>query len=644
MGKYKVFKYQSSSLINNIFNKNKDLIELKITKDMNEVDAIDRNIIKDYYTYMFDYNVDGVLYGYLAEEYEPLLCSYNIYTLPFLQNYGGDKNSSTLGNRLKIVNGNTQIDDILLVPVSKGYTYHYNSSLLFDYYNMVEDLPLNSTVCIVYIIGPYDIKDKKLYLNFELEDLLTKVRNCKVKTLFILIDHGENIEYNTIMNTDNRDYIIIDMNKKDEKIISQFIKDINDFIMFECEINDYTYCQRALASLPIYLYLFNIILKKLPKGGNIYMEKLQMNVTKPIIQFLYYISTLFDTTKVFILELNIWYHGIYKFENYTYNDEILDSIVKEYIKLDPYLGMNTIVKINKDGPYSYCMELEHNNRKPNIDFIIKSIMKKHINDDFMNFITDSYKYKNDIYMKQLNKMAYLREQGDRLDIEMILSNNISKSIEFCNNHNIIVNDIYKTYKIIKYENVVKIYFPLKNNVDLKKIELSLDSIYSITKPTVAKKMCELIKKYFKSVTHMIDGCANVGTTTIAFSEYFNNVTSIEYNKDTFEKLKYNISLYKLKNVEVINTDTIEYMKKYKGDKNKYCLFLDPPWSGVYYKTENELDLFLGNMNILDIIKMIDTKYICIKAPSNYNFKGLYKYFYNIIIYRLAGFYFILIEK
>ena len=76
-----------------------------------------------------------------------------------------------------------------------------------------------------------------------------------------------------------------------------------------------------------------------------------------------------------------------------------------------------------------------------------------------------------------------------------------------------------------------------------------------------------------------------------------------------------------------NTDTIEYMKKYKGDKNKYCLFLDPPWSGVYYKTENELDLFLGNMNILDIIKMIDTKYICIKAPSNYNFKSFYKYFY-----------------
>ena len=42
--------------------------------------------------------------------------------------------------------------------------------------------------------------------------------------------------------------------KKDEKIISQFIKDINDFIMIECEINDYTYCQRALSSLPIYLY------------------------------------------------------------------------------------------------------------------------------------------------------------------------------------------------------------------------------------------------------------------------------------------------------------------------------------------------------------------------------------------------------
>jgi 23S rRNA (uracil1939-C5)-methyltransferase len=277
-------------------------------------------------------------------------------------------------------------------------------------------------------------------------------------------------------------------------------------------------------------------------------------------------------------------------------------------------------------------------------------MKKHINDEFMHFIQTTYEFKNQLFKKQHDKIIYMKEQGDNLDVGMILSNNISKCIEFCNTYNIEVNEIYDTYKIIKYDDVVKTYFPKKPNVNLQNIKLSIDSIYSITKPFVANNICKLIKERFKDVTTIIDGNSNVGTTTIAFAEYFKNVYSIEYDKSTFEKLNHNLEEYKLKNVETFLDDITLYMSdkqklnKIDFDINKYCLFLDPPWTGVFYKLEQELDLYLSGINILDFIKNINIKYVAIKVPFNFNFKLLYKIFYNVAIYRMSGMFLVLIMK
>ena len=89
---------------------------------------------------------------------------------------------------------------------------------------------------------------------------------------------------------------------------------------------------------------------------------------------------------------------------------------------------------------------------------------------------------------------------------------------------------------------------------------------------------------------------------------------------------------------------INKLNKIKYNINNYCLCLDPPWTGVFYKIENELDLYLSNINILDFIKNINIRYIALKVPFNYNFKYLYKMFYNVVIYRLSGIYLVLITK
>jgi hypothetical protein len=55
-------------------------------------------------------------------------------------------------------------------------------------------------------------------------------------------------------------------------------------------------------------------------------------------------------------------------------------------------------------------------------------------------------------------------------------------------------------------------------------------------------------------------------------------------------------------------------KKYIND----LIFFDPPWSGIYYKIENNVELYLGNENIK---KYLNNKYV-MKAPFNFNYHDM----------------------
>lgn len=157
-----------------------------------------------------------------------------------------------------------------------------------------------------------------------------------------------------------------------------------------------------------------------------------------------------------------------------------------------------------------------------------------------------------------------------------------------------------------------------------------------------------------SVQYIIDGTANIGSTGIYLSTFFKHVYSVELVKSTFDILVHNIKEYNANSEKKIkitpfHNSIIEFMKKCNNhcphfNKNSYCLFLDPPWSGVFYKTESVIDLYLGETNIIDFIQSINIKYVCLKVPNNYNFAALYTAFYKITIHKLNGFYFVLLIR
>jgi len=183
----------------------------------------------------------------------------------------------------------------------------------------------------------------------------------------------------------------------------------------------------------------------------------------------------------------------------------------------------------------------------------------------------------------------------------------------------------------------KVLFP--HTRDFKKLRMTNIGLYSITPYIEANNITQLIVKNFDiSGEHNIwitDATANVGGNTISFwlSKTF-SVRSIEIDPLTCDILKNNLKVYNLPIDLVICNDYTKIYKERRGKEGKEAryarediVFLDPPWGGSNYKSKVNLDLFLGDMNIIDICynlfenELVDMG-IVLKLPLNYNLEGL----------------------
>jgi predicted RNA methylase len=171
------------------------------------------------------------------------------------------------------------------------------------------------------------------------------------------------------------------------------------------------------------------------------------------------------------------------------------------------------------------------------------------------------------------------------------------------------------------------YFPKVKDINLSELKISDIGKYSISKPIDATIINNIILSYFPigfKIT-VTDCCANNGGNTINFALKFYKVNSVEINKDEFDILSHNVKTYKLKNVKLIHDDYLNQMMLLKQD----VVFIDAPWGGTQYFRKKNLDLYLGEMNIIDIVKKLYDKNafkLCVlKVPKNYNFNNLFNW-------------------
>lgn len=163
-----------------------------------------------------------------------------------------------------------------------------------------------------------------------------------------------------------------------------------------------------------------------------------------------------------------------------------------------------------------------------------------------------------------------------------------------------------------------------------------------TTKSQALQINKIIKTFCDYDSTITDATAGIGGNSIHFIKNFKRVNLIEKDKDTFRILCENTNIPSF--TYNCSYNWIKYMLK------QDIIYFDPPWGGNNYKNKKKIDLYLDNINILEIIDQVYnyTKIIAMKVPNNFNISKIDSKFwfhkiFNInknkkCIYKLIVFY------
>ena len=178
--------------------------------------------------------------------------------------------------------------------------------------------------------------------------------------------------------------------------------------------------------------------------------------------------------------------------------------------------------------------------------------------------------------------------------------------------------------LLKYNDYFwKKIFPTKQNTKINEYMLSNIGSYSIFYPNDADKVAKIIKSFLPGKAIITDANANMGGASLAFTNYFDHVNSVEIIPFHCKILENNLKVYNASDKVTIHcVDYLDIGNKLEQD----AIFFDPPWGGPDYKKKQLMDMYLDNISICDIIKsLIDKKKIkilAIRVPFNYDFKKI----------------------
>lgn len=174
--------------------------------------------------------------------------------------------------------------------------------------------------------------------------------------------------------------------------------------------------------------------------------------------------------------------------------------------------------------------------------------------------------------------------------------------------------------------VIKKIFPEPCNEAYYKIKYDKEGLWSITHLKDADLISEKILSFDEITLNssLIDMTAGCGGNLLSFLKYFNNITGIEIDETRYEMLVNNVNLYDInkKDIKLFNDSCINFL-----DKEYDVYFLDPPWGGPNYKSNDNLVLSLSDIPLIQILEKIGSfKLIVLKIPFNFDWCDIEKKF------------------
>ena len=87
----------------------------------------------------------------------------------------------------------------------------------------------------------------------------------------------------------------------------------------------------------------------------------------------------------------------------------------------------------------------------------------------------------------------------------------------------------------------------------------------------------------------------------SFCKYFKHVISAEIDENRFKILQNNINNYNYNNHTIIHCDAVKEISKLKREID--VIFIDAPWGGPEYKSDNDIQITLSGLELDEIVKL-----------------------------------------
>jgi hypothetical protein len=528
------------------------------------------------------------------------------YTSMYFKNIKTDQS-----NMIKNKNFDKTDEEIIkykMLPLVKIDNIKYTENLYIGYMSQLHKFSNNCDIHIVKTIGPNEIINGNLVAPEQINFFLEEYNKCKTFTTYQYIDFkNKDIPYENFIHNyptellTNVELDATNVKKKYNMVVVQFAK-----------LSDETIKYSELHSLPINIYLTLLSLDTLEKGGDLYVEYTPMKY-KTSCQILSIISDCFDTCDFINNETSLS-SGFYKFSRYNEKNEKLKEVYLEYIKKDKSVGKNHFVNKNNSMYFD-------------LDVVIPF--------DFFDFLQDISLKNYKKSQKFLEKVRYINDFIKiKFKIYQIIDQNIDVGLKFTKKYNIPITKNYHNFyekiheEMNTYETKLRM-FPKMNltKTEINKLMITPASLFSVSSPKSAQEISDIIKKYRPEVKSIADMTANVGGNSINFCNNFEKVYSIEIDKPTHDALNNNLTTYGFTNFETFNKSCLDF------DKHADIYFYDPEWSGVLYRMEPIIQLYIDSKNIVDVIK----HNFCMKVPNNFDLFRLLSKFPELIIHKIKNY-------
>lgn len=327
-------------------------------------------------------------------------------------------------------------------------------------------------------------------------------------------------------------------------------------------------------------------LESLCSNGHIVLQT-YMGYTPSSMNVIYIISSFFE--QVFVYKPSVDYVSLTRYFVFKYYKGGSIERLKEV------LG-----KINEKVSKIFDVEIPKKNKRE----------LERCNEDFV-----------DMYQSNTEYIETIKND----DMEKYLKNNIQYCVDWCHQNGFVINPKYELDNLITDFNP-KEYFPLERDIDYSKIQMTKESLFSISKPRDADIISKIIiKNVFTHTKNLVitDATANIGGNAINFAYYFKNVNAVEVSPFHSKVLENNvIKVFKRNNVTIFNKNYMDICHLLKQD----VVFIDAPWGGKEYKAQGVINICLSGIPLYDVVNKIkeNTKLIVIKVPMNFDIQKLLK--------------------